>query len=110
MHQISRHGDSIIPQHPACLQFFHGAVEFSLCPMAAPPQPILSYNDAIAILRAFSMKMSREGYRQWFADISLTEDGGFVGDALISTIEDESVSLYRSRRIPSSTSPLSRYS
>ena len=92
MEHIGQHGDGPIPRHPSVeLRFTFGTVEFAISPLIEPLQPALSYNDTIAILVAFSLKMSREGYRARFAEIFLTQGGGHLGDALFSDVEEESV-------------------
>ena len=86
---IRQHGDGPISQ--TGLTFELGGVVFGLAPVPAQPQPILTYSDTIAVMAAFSLKMSREGYRQWFASVDVTGGGEHLGDALITGVEDETV-------------------
>lgn len=88
---INEHGDGPIPGHPIEeLRFRFRTVEFGISPTTAPPLPVLSYNDTIAILLAFSLKMNREGYRKYFGAVVLNQGAGHLGDALLSNVEDES--------------------
>lgn len=80
---IKRDGDGPLPQHPTPLQVQYGTVWFGLGPATRPPLPVLSYSDAIEILRAFSIKVGREGYRYEFGRIVNTEVETHLGDALL---------------------------
>lgn len=80
---INQHGDGRIP--PASLIIRFRTIEFRIVPTWWAPQPALSYNDSIAILGAFELKMDREGYRAWLAIIDFPGGAGQRGDALIST-------------------------
>lgn len=84
---ISQHGDGPIPQHPGSLEIRFRTVEFRIFPASWPLQPALSYNDTIAVLGAFALKMDREGYRWWLAYIDSTGGAGQMGEALISAYE-----------------------
>jgi len=90
---LCQHGDSPLPRVPSSLDFQFGNVIFGIAPVTWLPPPFLTYNDTLAVLEAFSVKMSRDGYWSWFAEITLTEGGGHLGDALISEIEERSLQL-----------------
>lgn len=83
---VRQHRDGPIPQHPAALHFRYGTVGFGIGPATAPPQPVLSYSDAIEILRAFSVRSSQEGYHETFGRIEYTRSGGLLGDASLFRI------------------------
>lgn len=81
---ISVDGDGPIPPGPIpILQWLNGDAVFEIERTTAPPQPFISYDDTIAILLAFSMKISREGSRHWSAVIILTEGHGQLGNAVL---------------------------
>ena len=66
--ELCMHGDGPIPKDPSILLCFEfNTVEFLIYPYLEPPDQILTYNDTTAILDAFSLKMSREGYSHRFA-------------------------------------------
>lgn len=90
---INQHGDTPIPRDPAPLKVISDTVEFSILSIIAPHLPVVSYSDTLAILRAFAMKMSRNGYRSWFALIVTTEGGDHIGGALITQVQEESLQL-----------------
>ncbi len=75
---ISKHGDGPIPPS---LEFRFRSVEFTIDTIM--PESTLSYNDALAIVPVFALKMGREGYQWWRARIISTEGAGHVGDAVI---------------------------
>lgn len=84
---ISRYGDGPIPQNQAGLEVRFKTVEFSITTSMPPPWPLESapsYKDALAILAAFALKMGREGFHWWLAEIVSTGGAGYVGDARIS--------------------------
>lgn len=75
-------GDGPILQGPIpILQWLNGDAVFEIEPTTVPPQ--ISYDDTIAIVLAFSMKISREGSRHWSAVITLTEGHGHLGNAVL---------------------------
>ena len=88
IHHIIQHEDSSIPHD---LHFRYRNIVFGIWPMAAPPQPVLTYNDTVAILASFSEKMHREGYQWRFARVYPTHGDGHLGDALISHLVNDIV-------------------
>ncbi|KAL9594169.1 MAG: hypothetical protein Q9219_007182 [cf. Caloplaca sp. 3 TL-2023] len=74
-------------------QFQYRDVIFGVAPLMHPAGRRLTWVDAVEIVRAFELKAQREGYRDRWAKIEMTEGGELVGTARISS-ED----LSRSRK------------
>ena len=79
LQHIYLHGDGVIPIH---MSWTHGTAEFEIGMLPPPPPPVLSYNDTLAIIDAFSMKARQDGYRHWYGEV--IEGGVFLGDGLLS--------------------------
>ena len=87
MEHIRQHGDGPIPPSPRALLYTFRTVDLGIDRLDVPHQFALTYNDTMTILFAFAVKMRREGYRSYFAEIIQTQGGGHLGDALISRVE-----------------------
>ncbi len=85
VNDIRVHGDRPIPSDPLeAIDFESGTVYFTVESLSEPPDPFVTYNDTIAILDAFSLKMSREGYCRWFGLVESTGGGAALAEASVS--------------------------
>ncbi|KAL8947276.1 MAG: hypothetical protein Q9222_006424 [Ikaeria aurantiellina] len=85
---IQEYGDGPIPGEPNPLYFTVGEAYVVISPIIAPPQPVLSYSDAAAILYAVFLKVSREGPYEYFAEVFLTQTQEHLGDVIVARHED----------------------
>lgn len=80
---IREHGDGPLPLES--YRFPHAPLEFIIRPWDnIPAEHSLTYNDTTAILEAFKLKMVRQGYHAWRADVLLNADDRLLGSALLA--------------------------
>ena len=77
--QIQRTGNGLV----SSTGFRISNLDFDIMSTQDHTQPPIRFSDFAALLKAFSMKMSREGYQGLYAEILVTEGSVFVGDAQI---------------------------
>ncbi|KAL8917364.1 MAG: hypothetical protein Q9208_007982 [Pyrenodesmia sp. 3 TL-2023] len=85
---IRAHGNEVIPRTRPGLEYRYGTVEFSISSgREVRPGAEMSYSTAAAVLGAYALKMSQEGYRPRLARVFVTDGGKPVGDALFGLAE-----------------------
>lgn len=85
---VERHGNRPIPGGRESLIYRYQTVAFEIEPAEPAVERPLSYLDAAAVLIAYAIKMSQDGYRQRSAEIFLTDGGQRVGDAFFGLVDD----------------------
>lgn len=77
---VGEHGNKPIP----ALNYRFSRVDFEISPILEQHMArYITYRDVIAILLAYSLKMSRESYRARCARVIMTEGGELVGEVLL---------------------------
>ncbi|KAI4200317.1 MAG: hypothetical protein LQ346_002395 [Caloplaca aetnensis] len=66
-------------------EYHYNSVSWGIAPVAPTAGPALKWNNADAILLAFTLKLNGVGYRSYWARIILTQGGEVVGSAAIGT-------------------------
>ncbi|KAL8907308.1 MAG: hypothetical protein Q9207_001485 [Kuettlingeria erythrocarpa] len=66
-------------------EYHYNSVAWGIDPVAPAAGPALKWDDADAILLAFTLKLNGVGYRSYWARVVLTQGGELVGSAAIGT-------------------------
>ena len=83
--RIAAEGDGQISNWRDAWKYVTPKIFFSLESAFEVPDEIhVKYSTAIEVLRAYALKMNREGFRQRYGVILVTKTGQEVGDTLMS--------------------------